>query len=106
MNTEELYMNDKIRTQYGLKVSSPVYDGKEQAREMVNILQLYMKFLNPKHRILLQKRYGLGRFREHTLESISKRMKCTREWVRLLEVKAIGELRDLVGLKLNKYLTK
>jgi len=52
--------------------------------------------LPARERRIVRMRFGLGRHREHSLEQIGKVLGVTRERIRQLEVRALGQLRELV----------
>jgi RNA polymerase primary sigma factor len=49
--------------------------------------------LSPRERTVLEKRFGLGEKKEHTLEEIGDTFSVTRERIRQIEGKALGALR-------------
>jgi RNA polymerase primary sigma factor len=58
--------------------------------ETANIL----KTLSPKEEKVIRLRFGIGCGREYTLEEISQKFDVTRERIRQIEAKALGELRS------------
>lgn len=77
----------------------------ETPSPVVNIFQTEMKDfilrlldqLPPRHRIVLRLRYGLEDGSEHTLESIGKRLKISRERVRQIQGEAIGRVAKIAA---------
>jgi RNA polymerase primary sigma factor len=56
--------------------------------------QALMQFLNPRERLVLQLRFGLGNGHVYPLEKIGEMMGITRERVRQIEAKALEKLRS------------
>jgi len=66
-----------------------------EIREQVDRL---LESLPPRHRSVLQMRYGLEGGKEHTLESIGARLKISRERVRQIQTEAIQRIALTNGL--------
>jgi RNA polymerase sigma factor (sigma-70 family) len=53
-----------------------------------------LDILEPREKLILRKRFGLGEYSEHTLEQISQELGITRERVRQLQNRALERLRN------------
>ena len=53
-----------------------------------------LDILEPREKLILRKRFGIGEYSEHTLEQISRELGITRERVRQLQNRALERLRD------------
>jgi len=69
-----------------------------QVREDREVLTSRMRCLNEREKRVIRFRYGLGGESASTLETIGKQLGITREWVRVIEQRAIRKLGSLPGL--------
>ena len=69
---------------------------EEQGREdrLKEAIRTVLETLTPQERRVLELRFGLNGEERHTLEEIGQRFGFTREWIRMIEGKAIRKLRD------------
>lgn len=65
----------------------------EEDRELM-ISNTIKDILTPKEEKIIRMRYGLGQFKEHTLEEIGNEFGVTRERIRQLENKALNRLKE------------
>ena len=75
-------------TYTNFRLSSSEYE------ELKDLTGQLVKSLSPRHRSIIQKRYGLGKEIPFTLEQLASVLALTRERVRQLESRSIEHLRD------------
>ena len=71
-------------------------DERLQSNELSQLLQTWLAQLAPKHRQVLERRYGLGGLDPSTLEDIAADLGLTRERVRQIQVEALDHLRRVM----------
>jgi RNA polymerase primary sigma factor len=94
----ETPIGDQEESEIGDLIPDEVSVGPEEAvhEELLKeeTEQALTQFLNPRERLVLQLRYGLGNGHVYPLEKIGQMMGITRERVRQIEVKALEKLRS------------
>jgi RNA polymerase primary sigma factor len=65
---------------------------ESEAAEARDELRRRLERLSPKERTVIRLRYGLGGGGPLTLKEAGRRIGCTREWVRKIEIRALGKL--------------
>ena len=76
-----------------------------QDSELLNLTQTALETLDPRERIILRMRFGLGNERASTLEKVGQVLNISRERVRQLEKRALKRLRQSPERhKLKNYL--
>ncbi len=68
-----------------------------QDTDMKQSIVRWLKDLNPKHREVLARRFGLLGYEPSTLEDVGSEIGLTRERVRQIQVEALRRLRDVLG---------
>lgn len=77
------------------KVTANPEDALESER-MTESLDACLEELNPKHREVLCRRFGLGGYERQTLEEVGLAVGLTRERVRQIQMSALKSLRDIL----------
>jgi RNA polymerase primary sigma factor len=78
-----------------LEAANPIADLYQG--EMRSYVWRLLEQLPPRHRIVLRLRYGMDDGSEHTLESIGRRLKISRERVRQIQSEAIVRISKIVA---------
>jgi RNA polymerase sigma factor (sigma-70 family) len=76
----------------------PGPDYRIHVQEDREVLTSRMRCLNEREKRVIRSHYGLGGESASTLETIGKQLGITREWVRIIEQRAIRKLGSLPGL--------
>ena len=71
-------------------------DKAAERNSMVNQLNTFLDYLNPRESDILRKRFGMDQGTPLTLEEVSQDMNITRERVRQIQNKALRKMRDVL----------
>jgi RNA polymerase primary sigma factor len=101
-----------------VSIDAPVYDDSEplvdtlsdpdseqiedmlETRNLGGLLQSMIRKLEPRERLVVERRFGLARRLPETLESIGRDLELSRERIRQIEKKALERLRELMSQQL------
>jgi RNA polymerase primary sigma factor len=86
--------------------NSPSPHSDAESSEITEKILEIFKTLSPKEAIVLKMRYGIGYFRDHTLEEIGRHLSITRERVRQIESRALRKLQHPRRLRALKVLAE
>ncbi|MBR1377262.1 MAG: RNA polymerase sporulation sigma factor SigK [Bacilli bacterium] len=75
-----------------LKTPKPDYALDIHNKDSLNLLREYFNVLTPREREILNKRYGLGEYKETTQKEIAKEMNISRSYVSRIEKRALTKL--------------
>jgi len=64
--------------------------------EIENLVQAWIALLGEKHRVVIERRYGLNGSEVHTLEELASGLGLTRERVRQIQLEALTQLRRIL----------
>jgi len=64
--------------------------------EIENLVQAWIALLGDKHRVVIERRYGLNGSEVHTLEELASSLGLTRERVRQIQLEALTQLRRIL----------
>jgi RNA polymerase nonessential primary-like sigma factor len=64
--------------------------------EIENLVQAWIALLGEKHRVVIERRYGLNGSEVHTLEELASSLGLTRERVRQIQLEALTQLRRIL----------
>jgi RNA polymerase sigma factor (sigma-70 family) len=85
----QIALQSSARSLIGLDYPEQELNEKDSTR----VVNDKLDSLLPRQRKVLELRFGLDGSKEHTLEEISKILGCTREYVRMIEAKALRNMR-------------
>lgn len=71
----------------------PTPSANMETEDIKNYVQTLLHELSPQGRLILQMRYGIGGYQEHTHEEIGNKLRMSRERIRQLELKILGKLQ-------------
>ena len=85
--------DNEPRKTHSLTVLTPSPENLTTVQNAQDIVQNLVAKLGPRHRGIIQARFGLNGWEEVTLAEIGRHQKCSRENIRLLEESALKRLR-------------
>jgi len=67
------------------------------ATEVESLVREWLAELNEKHRMVIERRFGLNGRELHTLEQLASTLDLTRERVRQIQLESLAQLRNILG---------
>jgi len=92
------FARDDERTPVEIRIASeePMPEDRVQDQQAAEVLHDVLDLLGSRERAVLEAHYGLRGTPPLSLQAIADRLKCTREWVRQIEQRAIARARGIL----------